>query len=80
MEKEIIITTESVKDKIMYGLHIKDGSYRKEFKLITDNKDVINKLAKALNSPDMSSVHYEDMIKDIIVEEAYDKLLVNNIL
>ncbi len=77
-----VIVTENVDNgTATYGIEIlADNGSKYAYSGLSTNNDSVRHLAENLMADDIADAHIEDIVRDFIIGESYDKLIVNNMI
>ena len=79
MKRSVAVIKTMHSDNASYGLKITEENIETVYSNLSDSEDKIKKLCLNLQNSDISIVHINDIIRDFIVEEAYDRLFENSL-
>ena len=79
MKRLVAVIKQTDSDNVSYGLKITEENIETIYSNLSDNKENVEQLCQNLQNSDISVVHINDIIRDFIVEEAYDRLLENSL-
>ena len=73
------IISESIKDVKAYGILVTIDNETLCFNGLTERQNEIDSLQSRINNSDMTKEHLNDVIKDFIIGNAYERLILNNL-
>ena len=79
MKRYVAVIEHTHSDNVSYGLKITEENTETVYQNLSDSKANVEQLCQNLQNSDISAVHINDIIRDFIVEEAYDRLLENSL-
>lgn len=73
------IISESIKNVTVYGIVVTTDNETIHFNGLTERQNEIEALQTRINNSDMTKEHLNDVIKDFIIGNAYERLILNNL-
>ena len=74
----IKLTTSIHGETTEYGIRIEiDGRIFREYPAVTTAREEAERLLHRLSEADLSALHYDDVVRDYILELAYEKIARN---
>ncbi len=78
MLSKVEMTKEINEENISYGLNININDNIYKYRNLCNKLTDIEQLILQLDNKDISEAHIDDIIRDFIVGNAYDRIIINN--